>query len=210
VISKTWVVITLKGIHFRKKHAKYYSKWVIACSILFVLLTNIHDLFHRNLFTENENEQQRYWCIVEYSSKYIEIYNTIITTFHFISPFIINFTSAIIIIVTKTRQQIILQAKKQNKTFHPRKIFIKQIRQHQNILIAPCVLTILDIPRLIISFTSSCIKSPNDFWFYLIGNYISLIPSLLTFTIYVLPSSAYKQAFRKVISRYRRILFNTL
>ena len=210
MISKTWVVITLKGIHFRKKHAKYYSKWVIACSILFVLLTNIHDLFHRNLFTENENEQQRYWCIVEYSSKYIEIYNTIITTFHFISPFIINFTSAIIIIVTKTRQQIILQAKKQNKTFHRREIFIKQIREHQNILIAPCVLTILDIPRLIISFTSSCIKSPNDFWFYLIGNYSSLIPSLLTFTIYVLPSSAYKQAFRQVISRYRRILFNTV
>ena len=210
MISKTWVVITLKGIHFRKKHAKYYSKWVIACSILFVLLTNIHDLFHRNLFTENENEQQRYWCIVEYSSKYIEIYNTIITTFHFISPFIINFTSAIIIIVVKTRQQVIFHEKNKNQTVYRRKILIKQIRQHQNILIAPCVLTILDIPRLIISFTSSCIKSPNDFWFYLIGNYSSLIPSLLTFTIYVLPSSAYKQAFRQVISRYRRILFNTV
>ena len=204
------VVITLKGIHFQQKNAKYYSKWVIVCSILFVLLTNIHDSFHRTLFTENENEQQRYWCIVEYSSKYIEIYNTVITTFHFISPFIINFTSAIIIIVVKTRQQVIFHEKNKNQTVYRRKILIKQIRQHQNILIAPCVLTILDIPRLIISFTSSCIKSPNDFWFYLIGNYSSLIPSLLTFTIYVLPSSAYKQAFRKVISRYRRILFNTL
>ena len=48
------------------------------------------------------------------------------------------------------------------------------------------------------------------FGFYLIGNYVSLIPLLLTFTIFVLPSSAYKQAFQQEICRYRRILFNLL
>ena len=199
-------IISIKGYSFKQKQAKLYSKWIISCSILFTLMSNIHDPLHRKLFQENENEQQRYWCIVEYSSELIRVYNSFITMFHFISPFILNFISAIIIVVVKTRKKIKLQDKKQTKTNHTREILIEQIQQHKHILIAPCVLTMLGIPRLILSFTSSCMKTTNDFWFYLIGNYISLIPSLLTFILFVLPSTTYKQTFKKVIKRYRRFL----
>ena len=100
-----------------------------------------------------------------------------------------------------------MQRKKQDRRSHLKKVLMKQMQQHKNLLIAPCVLTILGIPRLIMSFTSSCMTSNKDLWFYLLGYYISLIPSLLTFTIFVLPSSTYKQAFRTAISRsFKRAL----
>jgi len=196
-------IISMKGVYFQQQKAKFYSKWIILCSIFFIILTNIHDPFCRRLFQENDDEQQqRYWCIVEYQSTFLYIYNSLIAIFHFILPFIINFISAIIIIFSKTKQQIIIDREKQDRKSHLKDVFMKQIQQHKNLLIAPCVLTILGIPRLIMSFTSSCMTSEKDFWFYLSGYYISLIPSLLTFTIFVLPSSTYKQAFRLAMNRF--------
>ena len=196
-------VTSIQGVNFRQQKAKLYSKWIIICSIFFVILTNIHDPFFRRLFQENDDEQQqRYWCIVEYQSTFLYIYNSLIAIFHFILPFIINFISAIIIIFIKTKKELIMQRKKQES--HLKKVLIEQIQRHQNLLIAPCILTILGIPRLIMSFTSSCMTSKKDFWFYLLGYYISLIPSLLTFIIFVLPSSTYKQAFRTAMSQLFR------
>ncbi len=68
-----------------------------------------------------------------------------------------------------------------------------------------CILIILGIPRLIISFTSACMKSTSDSWLFLVGYFISLIPPLLTFILFVLPSKTYKETFRKAISQYRNI-----
>jgi hypothetical protein len=39
-----------------------------------------------------------------------------------------------------------------------------------------------------------------------LGYFISLIPPLLTFILFVLPSKTYKQAFRQAISRYRNLI----
>jgi hypothetical protein len=80
-----------------------------------------------------------------------------------------------------------------------------QLRQHKNLLIGLCVLVILGIPRLIISFTSGCMKSTSDSWLFLLGYFISLVSPLLTFILFVLPSKTYKETFRKAIHRYRSL-----
>jgi hypothetical protein len=100
-----------------------------------------------------------------------------------------------------TRQQARIQKKQKYK-----EILKKQIREHKNLLIGPSVLIILGIPRLVISLTSGCMKSSTDSWLFLLGYYISLIPPLLTFILFVLPSSTYKKAFREAISQYRNII----
>ncbi len=50
-------------------------------------------------------------------------------------------------------------------------------------------------------------KSTSDSWLFLLGYFISLIPPLLTFILFVLPSKTYKETFRKAINQYRN-LFN--
>jgi len=123
------------------------------------------------------------------------------TISHFIFPFIINFISALLIIIISTRQQAKVRTQQTYK-----KILNEEIQKHRSLLIGPFVLIILGIPRLIISFASGCMKSANDSWLFLSGYYISLIPPLLTFVIFILPSTVYKQEFDKAINHYKSIL----
>ena len=192
----------IKGTNFNKHKAKFFAKWIVGGFVLVSIITNIHDPIYRTLFEENNNEddQKRFWCIVNYPP-IVKILSLIINILHFILPFIINIISALIIIFISTKNQIAIEKKKKYQ-----EILKEQIEQHRNLLIGPCVLIILAIPRLIISLISGCIKSDRDSWLSLFGYFISLIPPLLTFILFVLPSTTYRKAFRQVISRYRNII----
>ncbi|CAF3131371.1 unnamed protein product [Rotaria sp. Silwood2] len=82
--------------------------------------------------------------------------------------------------------------------------FRLKLKQHKNIIIAPSILLVLGLPRLIISFTSGCMRSPRQSWLYLIGYFVSFIPSMSTFFVFILPSKNYKSEFDKIIQRWIR------
>jgi hypothetical protein len=46
-------------------------------------------------------------------------------------------------------------------------------------------------------------KSVNDSWLFLFGYFISFIPPILTFVIFILPSKLYKKQFQKAVVQYR-------
>ncbi|CAF4645294.1 unnamed protein product [Rotaria sp. Silwood1] len=83
-----------------------------------------------------------------------------------------------------------------------------QIQKHQHLLFAPCMLILLNLPRLIISFTSGCMRSARKPWLYLIGYFVSFIPSMLMFFVFILPSKNYKNEFNTMLQeamiRFRR------
>jgi Na+/H+ antiporter NhaD/arsenite permease-like protein len=150
------------------------------------------------LFIEDDNvdNEKTLWCIVQYPS----ILHTI-NIIHFMVPFIINLISVLVIIIMSARQQSALKKKKKYQ-----EILKEQIHQHKNLLIGPCALAILAVPRLIISFASGCMESTSDSWLFLFGYFISLIPYLLTFILFVVPSNTYKDASQTAINRYRHII----
>ena len=95
-------------------------------------------------------------------------------TFHFFGPLVSNSVSSLVL---KSRQQL-------NNVHTDRRlgnVFREQIRQHKHLLTGPVTLTILTIAHLIIIFMSKCMQSANDSWLFLIGYFISFIPSILTF-----------------------------
>ena len=49
-------------------------------------------------------------------------------------------------------------------------------------------------------------QSPNDTQLFLIGYFISFIPPMLTFVIFILLSQFYKQAFVDAIQKYRKMI----
>ena len=118
-------------------------------------------------------------------------------------PFTINLLSAIAIIKTITRQRNRISPQQNHQ-----QILRVQIRRHSRILIAPLVLIILTTPRLILSLVSGCMKSIDDAWAFLIGYYISFLPLVLNFVVFVLPSKTYKKKLCKTI-RQCRILIQT-
>ncbi|CAF1124644.1 unnamed protein product [Adineta steineri] len=77
---------------------------------------------------------------------------------------------------------------------------IKQLKEHKQILISPILLVILSLPRLIISLLTACIKSSSKPLLYLIGYFISFLPSMLMMLfIFVLTSDLYFKQFKESI-----------
>jgi di/tricarboxylate transporter len=127
----------------------------------------------------------------------VQIFDLLLNIFHFSLPFGINCISGAIIIITVARTRSNSQKKKSFKE-HLR----EQLHQLKHLLIAPSILIVLPLPRLIISFLAGCMKSARDSWFYLIDYFVSLIPSMMTFVVFVLPSEMYKKEFNESIKRF--------
>ncbi|CAF0825556.1 unnamed protein product [Rotaria sp. Silwood1] len=152
-------VTTIKGISFDRKKSKQMAKYIILILLILNISTTIHDPIHRRLIDDdNDDDEKRIWCIVTYSSN-LQTFNTVLNIFHFLTPFIINLISGLVIIIMTTRRRTAVRA---NESF--RKMLQKQFQEHSHLLITPILLVILAIPRLIISLISRCMKSINDPW----------------------------------------------
>ena len=172
-----------KGVGFNPLRSKQTSKVVIGLVYLVTISTALHEPLHRHLI--DDAEEQRTWCVTNYSSPWTSI-NSAIVILHFLAPFIINIISALLIIVMGARRR---SAVHQRMTM--RQHLRAQFRQHKKLLISPCILIALATPRLIISFASGCMSSSRDSFFLLAGYFLSFVPPILTFAVFVLPSEVY-------------------
>ncbi|CAF1483182.1 unnamed protein product, partial [Rotaria sordida] len=143
------------------------------------ICTDIYDPFYRYLIDEDNEDEKRIWCIATYPSS-LQTFSSVMHTFHFLAPFIINLISAIILITKRSRQQSNLRTHENYK-----QILKQQIQQYRHLFTTPVLLVLLGLPRLIILFVSKCMKSTNDAWLFLVGYFISFIPPILTFVVFI-------------------------
>jgi hypothetical protein len=184
------IFTVMKGVNFNKIKSKKIAKWIVFVIPILTLLTNIHDPFHRQLIDDVDVDEKRTWCFIAYSSSF-DIYNSIINFFHFLVPSAINLISAIIIIISSARIRSNAQL-----TMPFKQHLREQLKQHKQLLLAPCVHVILGVPRLIIPFVKGCMRVSSDSWLFLIGYFIPFISAMLTFFTHVLPSKKYMKEFR--------------
>ncbi|CAF4151967.1 unnamed protein product [Rotaria sordida] len=184
------------GAQFSKVKSKFWAKFVIIMVILINIISVIHDPLNRRLL--KDIEEQRIWCIVSYThSSLLNVYNTTLNVIHFIVPFGINFTSAFAIIVIAARKRSVVH---KNQTY--REHLREQFQQHKHLVISSSILVILALPRLIISFFSGCMKSVRDPSLFLAAYFISFIPPILIFIIFVIPSQTYTTEFNLSLKYY--------
>jgi hypothetical protein len=171
------------GLQFNQMKSKRMAKWIILCVFLLCSLIAIHDPIHRHLI--NDDDEKRIWCIVTYSV-HLKKYTSMMNLFHFFLPFIINIVCALMIIIIVARKRSIV---------HENQNYKKQIRQqlqhYKHLLITPCILVLLAMPRLIISFVSGCMKSTRDPWLFLVAYFISLLPHIFALFLFILSSKIY-------------------
>lgn len=145
-----------------------------------------------------DQTQHHQLCVVEYSTS-IQTYNIAILFIHLLVPFIANLCSALYIIFGTARQRSNAQRRESFRAH-----IIAQIREHKQLLISPLVLLMLSLPRLIIALIPGCINPSSNEWFYLFGYFISFIPPMLIFVIFVLPSKLYKKSLKETFQRRRQ------
>ena len=198
-IERTYTIS--KGVYFSKTQTKRTAKLVIIILLIVIVVSCVHDPISRTLVDEenNDNEEnvKRTWCVVKYGPV-LQVYDSILNTIHFFGPFFINLISSIMLITKKSRHQAALHKERSYN-----QILTEQLRENKHLLTAPIVLVILAVPRLIIRFVSKCLQSSNDTWIFLVGYFISFIPTMLTFIVFILPSKFYRKIFRKSFTQLR-------
>ena len=190
-----------KGVNFDKKRSRLVARWVILVLPFIIMASLIHEPLHRQLF--DDQEMQSVWCVTRYSSV-AQNYNTTILFIHFIGPAAVNLFSALFIIFGTVRQRSALQ---RGHTYKEQ--LRRQLKEHKQLLISPVILVLLALPRLIISLLSGCVEISSHSWLYLSGYFISFIPSVLVFAVFVLPSGLYKRQFRESAKRWRKRIQRT-
>jgi hypothetical protein len=166
--------------------------------LIMVTVSTVYDPIYRRLIDDQSfEEKKRTWCIVSYPS-WLKTFDAAINMTHFIVPFGINLTSAVVIIWKSARQRTNVR-----RNFDFKQLLGEQFRQHKHLLIAPFLIVVLGLPRLIISIASGCMKSSRNAWLYLLGYLISFVCPMLVFVLFVLPSKLYKEQFNASIRQYR-------
>lgn len=184
-----------RGVKFNQKNSKRVARWVTIAVLLLSFVSMVHDPIHRRLI--DDEQEQRIWCVVRFASA-MKIYNSIVQIVHFIIPFLANFISALVIIVTIARTHSTARKKQTYQQY-----LRQEFQQQKHLIISPLILVLLALPRLIISFLSGCMKSARNPWLFLFGYFISFIPPLLTFAVFIWPSEPYKKEFSTIIKHYQ-------
>ncbi|CAF1260909.1 unnamed protein product [Didymodactylos carnosus] len=162
------------------------------------MLSFTSDPIYRRLI--DDPTEKRTWCSITYQNHpWLKYYTSAVSIFHFLAPFIINFISAIIIVIKLTRTKSNVQPN--NLQMFYGQLLKAQLLIHKHLIISPCVLVSLTLPRLIISFVYVCMKSPRQPYLFLFGYFISYLPSLATFFIFVLPSTTYR---KELLKRFKK------
>lgn len=197
-------ILVFKEVHFNKAQSKRVARWVILILPFIIAATLIHDPLNRHLIEYNEEKTkwtlkpERYtWCLTRFSP-WVQSYNTIILFFHLLGPFTINLFSAVCIILRTARQRSIAQ-----KRIKYQEHLREQFSQHKQLIISPLILVVLASPRLVTSLLSECFDANHYSWLFLSGYFISFIPSILVFIVFVIPSDLYWKTFQKSLVRCR-------
>ncbi|CAF1608505.1 unnamed protein product, partial [Didymodactylos carnosus] len=182
-------VTIITGVKFNKIKSKKAAKLVVFFVIISNIISALHDPVYRRLV--DDIDEQRIWCIISFNQHaWLKYYNSSMNIIHFIVPFTINLISAIIVITGTAHARSTIHAQ---QSYGER--LKEQFRELKHLFISPIILIMLVIPRLIISFVYVCMKSMNELYLFLFGYFISFIPAMATFIIFVVPSNTYRNEF---------------
>jgi hypothetical protein len=192
------LISLIKGVGSNKKLTRKIAKWIILFVAFFVIGTSIQEPLYRTLITDEE--EKRIWCVIRYPKSHSALlnrYTTITSVVHFIGPFVINVISTFGIITVAASYR---SKAKTDLSYGVH--FRNQLVQHKYLIFSNFILIILAVPRIILAFTLECMKSAREsVMLFLIGYFISFVPPIVLFIVFVLPSDVYLKEFKKAISR---------
>ena len=181
-------VSVIKGINFNRKSSVRMVKFVSSTLLICLILTSIHQVFGRELIPDPRSDD-RLWCVVKFSKGWLATYNTVMNMFNSIVPFVINFISAILLLITFSRSK--QKTAKMKYTI----VLQRQIIEHKDLFISPIIMVSCKLPMLIVVLVIKCIKSKWELYLSTACYLLALVPLLATFGVFILPAPSYMKVF---------------
>lgn len=192
-------VSVIKGIKFDKSLSVRTAKRIIPTLFITIVSTLIHQVFNRKLIPDPRVDE-RLWCVLKFPTNWLQTYNDVMHLFNSIIPFLINLMSMILLIIALAR----LKQKTGKKSYL--NVLKKQIKEHKDLIIGPILTLSCKLPLLVVTLVIKCIKSKWQLYLSVGCYFLSFVPLLATFAIFVLPAPSYvtifKAKLRKLLKRF--------
>jgi hypothetical protein len=165
--------------------------------ILVVSGMHIHEIMHYvTIVDRSYTSVSITLCVTSYVQQLISVYNRVNVLIHYFVPFAIQVVSITILIVQISRSRARANSRRQ-ETFID--LFKKQFKTHREHYITPIIIVLSSLPQTILSFSYACTE-PKQSWqrYMLLTTYfLSYLPQMLGFILYVLPSTTYTEEFHQ-------------
>ncbi|UJR17235.1 hypothetical protein I4U23_004130 [Adineta vaga] len=202
-IERTMAVT--RKTRFQTAKSKSVAKWVILAVFILVGLFCTPELIFRRIVNDTQDNQE--WCVLTINAdrpSFLTVYSTLNVSL-FLLPIICNFVSSVIIIIgTLSSKRQATAHPTANKNVTGNLLFVdikKQIRKHKHILIAPAILGLLALPRLILTFIFVCNKVDRSPLLIVLSYLVGFLPSMSVVFAFILPSQTYKAALLIIIKK---------
>jgi hypothetical protein len=135
-------------------------------------------------------------CVTNYVQSFASTYNRVNVLGHYFIPFLIQVIS-ITITVTQTAFSRARTIGSHQKTFGG--IFRKQFKTQKEHYVTPMIIVFSALPQAILSYSYACseLKELWQRYTLLTAYFLSYLPQILGFILYVLPSTVFSREFRQ-------------
>ena len=212
-IERVYVTWYLKGTWLKSPRI---AKCIIATIIIGISACDVHELIYYQSIEDPKSSDMNNstLCVTSYPSG-VATYNQVNIILNYIMPFLINFLSTIILIILITRKRVTATAKKEDHSSSKRNVrmtfgvYIDLWIKNKDLILAPLatmVPQLFSLPQFILSFSLSCQEFKIGWQRYLliISYFITYLPQVLSYKLYISPSSFYKEEFHAT-KLYQRI-----
>jgi len=219
-IERVYVTWYLKGTWLKSPRI---AKRMMGAIIIGIMVCNIHELIYYQSIEDPKSLDinNSTWCVTSYPSG-IATYNQVNIILNYILPFLINLLSTIIIMVLITRKRAIATT---NKAAHLKsesnmrltmRTYVNLFSENKELILAPLVTMLpqlFALPQFILSFSLACQEFNINWQRYLliISYFITYLPQVLSYKLYISPSSFYKDEFHatklyKTVVRWQALI----
>ncbi|CAF1433313.1 unnamed protein product [Adineta steineri] len=160
-------------------------------TLIIVGIMHIHELLFYIIVKDPHGQ---IICVANFTRN-ISVYNRITVLIHYMVPFAIQIISITILIYTAAQTR--LRATRNSKTTFT-KVFKQQFNNYKELYVTPSIIILSSLPQVILAFSLNC-NEPLQWQRHalLIVYFLSYIPQLLGFILFILPSRKFLKEFRE-------------
>ena len=163
--------------------------------ILFVFIMYIHELIYYTTIVDlSYTSINKTLCVTNYAQSSISTYNRVNVLIHYFIPFLIQIISITILIIQFAFGRARTSSNNQ-QTF--RNLFLRQLKIQKEQYVTPMIIVLSSLPQTILSFSYACSELKQSWQRYILLTtyFLSYLPQMLGFILYVLPSTTFSEEF---------------
>ncbi|CAF4054909.1 unnamed protein product [Adineta steineri] len=171
---------------------KSYTTYIISIITLIIIgIMHIHELL---FYIIVQDPHGPIICVANFTRN-ISVYNRVTVLIHYMVPFAIQIISITILIYTAAQTR--LRATRNSKTTFVQ-VFKQQFNNYKELYVTPSIIILSSLPQVILAFSLNC-NEPLQWQRHalLIVYFLSYIPQLLGFILFILPSRKFLKEFRE-------------